>query len=148
MLNAAALLRGRTEVAAADLSQLKYVVTTIGGREEQSQCFEKALSETLLRVRADDLEHIDSLVAAHDLAEQVMGRVRDGEPFHCNGFLQRILRFFGLLSEGDITFDHVRRFVEAVKPQSEPVKSLQLGVLRRIQELGRRVDQRDTEFLR
>lgn len=147
VLNAAALLHGRSVVTAADLDQLRYVVTTIGGREEQAQCFEKALHEVLLQIRGDDLEHIDSLAAAHDLAEQVMARARDGEAVECNGFLQRILRFFGLISEGDVTFDHVRRFVEGIKPVDGHVQTLKLGVLRRIQELTRRVDHRNSEIL-
>jgi len=147
VLNAAALLRGRGEVTTEDLAQLKYAVTTIGGREEQSQCFDKALSETLLRVRPADLEHIDNLAAAGELAEQVMARVRNGEAIRCTSFLQRILRFFGLVSEGDVTFDHVRRFVEAIKPLDEQVKALKAGVLRRIQELARRIDQGDGELL-
>lgn len=148
VLHAAALLRGRNHATLADLSQLKYVVTTIGGREEQSQCFDKALNETLLRIRATDLEHIDNLVAAHELVEQVMARHRGGEPVRSSGFLQRLLRFFGLLSEGDVTFDHVRRFVDDIKPQDEQVKTLKSGVLRRIQELTRRVDHPDREILR
>jgi len=147
VLNAAALLRGRTQVTIEDLAQLKYAVTTIGGREEQSQCFDKALSETLLCIRPADLEHIDNLAAAQELAEQVMARVRRGEAIQCTSFLQRILRFFGLVSEGDVTFDHVRRFVDGIKPLDEQVKTLKLGVLRRIQELARRIDQGDGELL-
>ena len=131
---------------AEDLSQLKYVVTTIGGREEQAQCFEKALGETLLRIRADDREHIDNLAAAQELAEQVMGRICDGQRIQPTGFLQRLLRFFGLMSEGDITFDHVRRYVDGIRPHDEQVKTLKLGLLRRIQELARRVDGRDGEL--
>jgi len=78
VLNAAALLRGRMEVAVEDLAQLKYMATVVGGPEEQAHSFQKALSETLLRVRGADLEHIDNLMAANELAEQVMARVRDG----------------------------------------------------------------------
>ena len=130
-----------------DLSQLKYAVTTIGGPETQAQCFEKALNETLVCIRSPDLEHVDDLMDAADLTEQVMARVHDGEPIHCNGFLQRILRFFGLVSEGEVTFDHVRRFVDNVQPRDEHVKKLKLGVLRRIQELIRRVDRVENEPL-
>ncbi|NUQ62916.1 MAG: MoxR family ATPase [Pirellulales bacterium] len=148
VLNASALLRGRTEVTAADLAELKYVVTTVGARGEQMECFEKALSDTLLRIRGEDLERIDHLASAYDLAEQVMARVRCGEPVKPSSVVQRILRFFGLVSEGDITFDHVRRFVEGIQPADERVKAMKLGVLRRIQELGRRVDHRGTELLR
>lgn len=147
VLNAAALLRGRMEVRVEDLAQLKFAVTTVGGREEQAQCFEKALSETLLRVRGADLELIDQLSDAHELAEQLMDRFRNGERVRSTGLLQRLLRLFGLLSEGDLTFDHVRRFVDSVKPQDQHVKELQLGVLRRLQELTRRVDCRDVEIL-
>jgi hypothetical protein len=114
VLNASALLRGRMEVAVEDLAQLKYMATVVGGPEEQSHHFEKALNETLLRVRGADLEHIDNLMAANELAEQVMARVRDGEELHCTSFLQRLLRFFGLKSDGEITFEHVRRFVDTI----------------------------------
>jgi MoxR-like ATPase len=145
VLNAAALLRGRTEVTAEDLSQLKYCVTTIGGREEQSQCFDKALHETLLRIRSADFEHIDNLTAARDLAEQVMARAKDGEAIANSGFLARLLHFFGLVSEGELTFDHVRRYVDSLQPLDEQVKVLKLGVLRRIQELTRRIDHREDE---
>ena len=147
VLNAAALLRGRLEVTVEDLPQLKYVVTTIGGPEEQSECFEKALAESLMRIRGDDLEHIDSLVAAHDLAEQVMGKFRDGERIEPDGFLERLLRFFGLKSEGAITFQHVRRYVDGIDPSDEQVRQLKLGVLKRIQELSRRVDVPDGDLL-
>jgi MoxR-like ATPase len=145
VLNAAALLRGRTEVAAEDLSQLKYCVTTIGGREEQSQCFDKAYHEALLRIRAADWEHIDNLMAARDLAEQVMARATDGEAIANSSFLKRLLHFFGLVSEGELTFDHVRRYVDAIQPLDEQVKALKLGILRRIQELTRRIDRREDE---
>ncbi|MEN6497151.1 MAG: AAA family ATPase [Thermoguttaceae bacterium] len=147
VLNAAALLRGRMEVTAEDLAQLKYMVTVVGGPEEQTHSFEKALSETLLRVRGADLEHIDNLMAANELAEQVMARVRDGEELHCTSFLQRLLRFFGLKSDGEITFEHVRRFVDGIHPVEEQVKNLKLGVLKRVQELTRRVDQPDFGLL-
>ncbi|NUQ65858.1 MAG: MoxR family ATPase [Pirellulales bacterium] len=147
LLNAAALLRGRMDVTAEDLPQLKYVVTTIGGPEEQSDCFEKALAETQMRIRGDDLERIDNLVAANDLAEQVMARLRDGQRVESTGFLDRLLRFFGLKSEGDITFQHVRRYVDGIDSSDEQVRLLKLGVLKRIQELSRRVDRRDGELL-
>lgn len=146
VLNATALLRGRREVAVQDLSQLKYAVTTIGGSEEQAQCFEKALNETLSRISGNDLEHIDNLFAAHDLAEQVMQRVRAGESIACTTFVKRMLRFFGLMSEGDVTFDHVRRFVDGIQPRDEQVRELKLGVIRRIQSLGRQVDNQDTDL--
>ncbi len=147
VLNAAALLRGRTTVCTDDLSQLRYAVTTVGGRPEQAECFNKAVRETLLTIRGADLEHIDNLAASHDLAEQLMARVRDGAEVQCNGFVQRVLRFFGLVSLGDVTFDHLRRFVENIHPQSEPVKQLKQGLVGRIQELTRRVDHRDDDIL-
>lgn len=140
VLNAAALLRGRTEIRPEDLAQLKYVVTTLGGRPEQAQCFEKALSETLLRVRGPDFEHIDNLAAASELAEQLMARRRAGHAVLPSGLLQRLLRFFGLVSEGELTFEHLRRYVDGLKPHDERVKALRQGVLQQIQELTRRVD--------
>lgn len=147
VLNAAALLRGRTEVRPEDLAQLKYVVTTIGGPPEQAQCFDKALSETLLRIRGADYEHIDNLAAAYELAEQLLARHRDGHAALPSGFVQRLLRFFGLLSEGEVTFDHLRRYVDGLKPHDERVKALRQGVLQRIQELIRRVDGQDGPWL-
>lgn len=147
VLNAAALLRGRTEVRLEDLAQLKYVVTTIGGRPEQAQCFDKALSETLLRIRGADYEHIDNLAAAYELAQQLLARRRDGHAALPNGFVQRLLRFFGLMSEGEVTFDHLRRYVDGLRPHDERVKALRQGVLQRIQELIRRVDGQDAPWL-
>lgn len=147
VLNAAALLRGRTEVTSEDLAELRYVITTVGGPQEQADCFDKALKDTLHRVRSSDWEHIDSLVAAHELAEQVMERIRNGSEIPSTTFLQRLLRFLKLRSEGEITFQHVRRFVDAIEPSEEPVRQLKLGVLKRIQELTRRVDHRDRELL-
>jgi hypothetical protein len=104
------------------------------------------LSETLVRITGNDLEHIDNLQAAHDLAEQVMHRVRGGESIPCTGFVQRVLRFFGLVSEGEVSFDHVRRFVDAIQPRDELVKELKLGVIRRIQTLARQVDNQDNDL--
>ncbi len=147
MLNAAALLRGRTEVRPEDLAQLKYVVTTIGGPPEQAQCFEKALGETLLRIRGADWEHIDNLAAAYELAQHLLARRRDGHAVSHSGFVQRLLRFFGLVSEGEVTFDHLRRYVDGLKPHDERVKALRQGVLQRIQELIRRVDGQDGPWL-
>ncbi|MHB8899663.1 MAG: AAA family ATPase [Thermoguttaceae bacterium] len=141
LLNASALLRGRMEVTAEDLSQLRYIVTTVGGPPEQAECFDKALKETLLKIRGDDLEVIDQLAEAHELTEQIMARVRDGESVPCTRFLQRILKLFGLLSEGDVTFDHVRRFVDKLQARDDRVKALKLGLEQRIQQLTRRVDQ-------
>lgn len=147
VLNASALLRGRLEVTAEDLSQLRYVVTTVGGRPEQAQCFDKALKETLLKVRGEDLEHIDQLAEAHELAEQLLARVRDGETVPCTRLVQRLLKLFGLIGEGQITFDHIRRFVDRLKPQDERVKALKLGLERRIQALTHRIDHGRTEIL-
>jgi len=93
-----------------------------------------------------DLEHIDNLSAAHDLAEQIVQRVRGGAPIRCTSFLQRMLRFFGLLSDGDITFEHVRRFVDAIQPRDAQVKELKAGVIRRIQTLVRQVDHQDSDL--
>lgn len=147
VLNAAALLRGRTEVALDDLGQLKYAVTTIGGPEEQSEAFDKALRETLNRVGGADLEHVDNLAAAGELAEQIMARLRDGEKIPCTSFVKRLLRFFGLIGEGEVTFAHLRHFVDEIKPGDELVRQLKLGLLQRLQELTRRVDRPDLELL-
>ncbi len=147
LLNAAALLQGRFEVTCDDLSQLKYVVTTIGGPKEEAQCFDDALKRTLTRIRDADRKHVDRLVSAHELADQLMERVRSGEKIPCTRFLQRVLRLFGLVSEGDITFDHVRRFVESITPQDEEVKKLKQGLIGRLQELTRRVDFQDSQLL-
>lgn len=146
LLNASALLHGRCQITSEDLSQLKYAVTTIGGREEQARAFEQALKSVLLRLRGPDLEHIDSLWAARDLAEEVMDRYRNGHKIHPSGIVQRILRLFGLLSEGELTFDHVRRFVEGLHPADAQVRALKDGVLSRVQELSRRIDGRDGEL--
>lgn len=142
VLNAAALLRGRMEVCVQDLSQLKYAVTTIAGPEEQGQAFDKALAQTQA-IGAKDLEHIDNLSETCDLADQIMQRVRDGESIACTGFLQRLLRFFGLMSAGDVTFDHLRRFVDRIEPRDEHVKKLKLGIIGHIQSLTRQVDHHD-----
>jgi MoxR-like ATPase len=147
VLNAAALLRGRMEANSDDLSQLKYVVTTIGGSDEQSQCFDKALSETLTRLRPADHDAIDQLTAAGDLAEQVMQRLRNGEEIVPSGFLERLLRWLGLLGDGELGFHHVRRYVESIQPRDEQVKQLKLGFLRRIDELVRRVDDTHASIL-
>jgi MoxR-like ATPase len=145
VLNAAALFRGRTEVTVQDLSQLKYAVTTIGGPEEQAQAFDKALAQTVA-ISGKDLEHVDNLSAACELADQVLQRVRNGETLPSTSFLQRLLRFFGLRSTGDITFDHVRRFVDAVEPRDEQVKRLKQGVIGHLQSLTRQVDHQDCEL--
>ena len=137
VLNAAALLRGRMEVIADDLSQLRYVITTVGGQPEQAECFDKALKETLLKIRGEDLEVIDQLAEANELAEQIMARVRDGETVPCTRLLQRILKLFGLVSEGDVTFDHLRRFVDKLQPRDDRVKALKLGLEQRVQQLTR-----------
>ncbi len=141
LLNASAVLRGRMEVTTEDLSQLRYAITTVGGQPEQAECFDKAFKETLLKIRGDDLEVIDQLAEAHELTEQIMARVRDGETVPCTRFLQRILKLFKLVSEGDVTFDHVRRFVDKLQPKDERVKALKRGLEQRVQELTRRVDQ-------
>lgn len=140
VLNASALLRGRMEVTTEDLSQLRYAITTIGGQPEQAECFDKAIKETLLKIRGDDLEAIDQLAEANELTEQIMARVRDGESVPCTRFLQRILKLFGLVGEGDVTFDHVRRFVDKLQPRDDRVKALKLGLEQRIQQLTRRID--------
>jgi hypothetical protein len=145
VLNAAALFRGRTEVTVQDLSQLKYAVTTIGGPEEQAQAFDKALAQTVA-ISGKDLEHVDNLSAACELADQVLQRVRNGETLPSTSFLQRLLRFFGLRSTGDITFDHVRRFVDAVEPRDEQVKRLKQGVIGHLQSLTRQVDHQGCEL--
>lgn len=147
LLNAAALLRGRNEVTPEDLTELRYVVTTVGGPEEQADCFEKALQETLQRIRPSDWEHIDNLLAAHELVEQVMERVRNGGKLPETTFLQRLLRFLKLRSEGELSFHHLRRYVDGIEPSDEQVRQLKLGLLKRIQELTRRVDHRDRELL-
>lgn len=147
VLNASALLHGRNEATVDDLAFLRFALTTIGGPEEQAHCFDKALRETLQRMRPVDLEHIDLLVSAHDLAENLMDRVRRGEPAPSPGFLQRLLRAFGLMSAGELTFDHLRRFVEGIQPIDEHVRRLKQGVLQRLQELARRIDRPDLELL-
>lgn len=143
VLNAAALLCGRMEVSVEDLSQLRFVVTTVGGPPEEAQCFESALNGTLMRIRQEERKQIDSLAAAAELADQVMNNVRNGTEIPHSSFLQKVMRFFGLVSEGQITFDHVRRFAEDVDPTDTLVRDLKLGVIRRVQDLTRRVDGRD-----
>jgi hypothetical protein len=134
-------------VTADDLAQLRYVVTTVGGPAEEAQCFDSALRSILLRIRPEDREQIDDLAAAHELAEQIMAGVRNGTTTPCPRFVHRVMRLFGLISQGQITFDHVRRFVENIVPTETLVRDLRLGVVRRLQELTRRVDQRDCERL-
>jgi len=140
LLNAAALLRGHRQVTCDDLSQLKYVITTIGGDPEESRSFDDALRWTLMTIRDAEREQVDRLAAAEQLAEQILHRFRTGERISCTRFLQRLLRLFGLISEGDVTFDHVRRFVEDVKPRVDEVKLLKQGLIGRLQEFKNRVD--------
>ena len=147
VLNASALMRGRTNLTSDDLGQLKYVVTTIGGSDEQAQCFDKALSETLVRIRPADFESIDQLADAHELTEQVMEQLRGGERVKVTSFLKRLLHLLGLVSEGDLSFDHVRRFVETIHPQDEQVKRLKQGLIQRIEHLAQRVDHKETSIL-
>jgi MoxR-like ATPase len=147
VLNAAALLSGRQEVSSDDLSELKYVVTTVGGQPEEEQCFDNALRSTLLRLRDEDRRQIDDLTAAHELAEHIMADVAGGSAPPNSRFLVRVMRWFGLVSQGQVTFDHVRRFVENMVPADTLVRDLRLGVIQRLQELIRRVDRQNQERL-
>jgi len=140
VLNAAAMMRGRAEVSCEDLSQLRYVVTTIGGPELEAKCFEDALKWTLTTIRDTDREHVDRLIAAQELAEQLLQRVETGEHLPRTHFLQRLLKMFGLISVGDLTFHHVRRFVDDIFPRDEHVKQLKQKLIGRLQELTRRID--------
>lgn len=147
VLNAAALLRGRREVTCEDLSQLRLVVTTIGGDEDEVHCFDDALRWTLMKIRDTEREQIDRLAGAQQLAEQVLHRVRTGEAIPCTRFLQRLLRMFGLISQGDVTFAHVRRFVDDIKPRDEEVRRLKQGVLTQLQDFKRRVDDQGAQLI-
>ena len=73
------------------------------------------MKQTLQQIRGDDPQHIDDLAESLELAEQLMRHFRDGRPVAANGLVQRILRLFGLLSEGEVTFSHVRRFAEGLR---------------------------------
>ncbi len=132
-------------MTAEDLSQLRYVVTTVGGRLEQAQCFDSALKETLLKVRGEDLEHIDQLAGAHQLAEQLPARVRD-ETVPCTRLVQPPAETVRIDRRSrQITFDHIRRFVDRLKPQDERVKALKLGLEQRIQGVHAPIDHGRTE---
>lgn len=146
VLNAAALLRGRTAITTEELPQLKYAITTVGGPDEQRQCFDRAVSDILVRIRVSDLEHIDSLVAAQELAAEIQQRSLAGEPVRCTGFLQRLMRLFGLVGDGELTFGHVRRYVEGVQPRDDAVRQFKEAVARQIQEMARRVDDQPTDL--
>lgn len=139
LLNAAALLRGRSTVTTEDLADLKYMVTTIGDPDGQEEVFDRAVERVMSGVDANDLKAVDFLMEAHELIEGMISKVRQGEKIETS-FMERVKLFFGIATLGDLTFGDLKRVIERVNGNHELVRRLRSGILKRIDYEKERFD--------
>ncbi len=131
VLNASALLRGRSEVTSADLQDLKYVCVTIGAENGEEEHFTKALNSTLQLINKDRRATIDFLAEVDSLVGAIAEKSRQGKGFEPT-FLDRIKLFFGLTNLGNLTFGGLKKALQDIEVTSPAVEAYRKGVIRKL----------------
>ncbi|MDO8622113.1 MAG: AAA family ATPase [bacterium] len=137
ILNASALLRGRTTLETEDLNDLKYMVTTIGDQERQEEYYEQALKNVLTGIKNEDLQAVDTLMEGHALLETIIAAKERGEAIQPKWW-ERIQVFFGIVSLGELTFGKIRRAIDRLQPQHDNVQELKKSLLARVDREAQR----------
>lgn len=131
ILNAHALLQGRTTVTAEDLASLKYMICTLGDSERQEDAFEKAYKSVISGIDGNERDMVDVLMEAHDLLETVLDGKQSGKVFDLS-FFERIKAFFGLTSVSELSLGRVRETIARLKPTTPLIVELHRDILARI----------------
>lgn len=137
LLNASALLRGRTALTTDDLKDMKYMATTIGDQEKQEDHFEQALANVLKDITTEDLRTVDTLMEGHALLEMILAAKERGETIQPNWW-ERIKMFFGITSSGELTFAKIRRAIDKLQPKHDMVQALKQSLLARVDREAQR----------
>jgi len=145
VLNASALLHGRSEVKEEDLSELRYMITTVGDPKHQA-AFDQALANVLGRYSRQDLKTVEFLMGAHELLEEMLVSIEEGRKIKLS-LLQRLQVFFGLTSYSDITFSNITRAVQAAASEHPDIEQMKQSLLARIEKQHARLDGRQDSAL-
>lgn len=138
VLNASALLHGRSEVNVDDLSELRYMITTVGDSKHQV-AFDQALSSVLTRYSERDLKTVNFLMGAHELLEEMLSSIEDGRKIRLS-LLQRLQVFFGLTSYHEITFSNITGAVQVASADNPEIEQMKNSLLQRIEKQRARLD--------
>ena len=142
ILNASALLDGRAKVAPKDLLALRYLIPTLGNKEEEL-CFDKALQKVATEIADDDRRAVDKLMDASEIAKALYDAAKAGKTPDAS-WIERIKLFFGWTTIGEITFNKIEEVVKKVSTRDPRVQTLQSGVLTRVANLKDKTEKKDS----
>lgn len=126
ILNASALLHGRSEVTKADLDALPYMVCEIGDTEQQA-IFDQ-IKDSYLAISDKDLQIVDTLMGTSDALSQMFTARSQGEIIK-TPVIVSLKRIFGLASAGELSFEQIVNKITDLTPDSTKVQMLKISVL-------------------
>ena len=134
VLNSMALLNGRSKVSRSDVSALQYLVCTLGNAAE-AEAFDSAYRAVNRAITRPNLVAVDQFMEAHEIYEDLLRKLRDGETATPNT-IERAKIFFGLGSLDELTFTRVEDKVKLVPDAMiDPrVVELKKGLLERVSQ--------------
>lgn len=130
LLNASALLDGRTEVIEEDILSLRYMITTVGD-EEQEETFRESYEAARTSLTPEDCATIDYLGEAHQLFGAIIRKVADGETLPTT-LVERIKIFFGLTTIGEHTYGKVRDVIQQVTANGSEASEMKDALLSKV----------------
>lgn len=140
VLNAAAILDGRQELATKDLKALEFMIPTLGDEMEQ-QAFKKALADVITPLKKSDVKVLDTLGMGIELVKLKQEHLRSGEVPDTT-LLQKVLVFFGFTTIAKISFRDIRSAIETLTPESPLTSQMKDGLLHLIDDNIKRAEEK------
>jgi MoxR-like ATPase len=132
VLNAAALLRGRTIVSPEDLAMLEYMITTVGTDEQG--IFRNALKEVMAEFEAhpEELSKVDRLMEISDILGDLleMGKTKTGIDLN---WKQKVLAFLGLMDLNQLSLEKLHEVTLNTQSDNPEVQKIKKDLLARIE---------------
>ncbi|MDH7569827.1 MAG: AAA family ATPase [Armatimonadota bacterium] len=143
VLRASALLSQRREVAVADLGELRYMIPIVGGVERQEVLFEEQLQGVITQTSARERAQLDELAAIDERMRVLGEELREGRWVELS-LLERVCRYLGILSHGQITYKEIARSLARMRPAGAVAErykaSVEEALRQSIDELSVRAD--------
>ena len=133
ILRASALLARRGEVTVADLGELRYAIPIGGGADRQEQVFSEQLQAVVAQTGARERQQLDDLAAIDTRLRTLSEELRDGTRIQAS-LVEKVCRFLGILSPGQITYKDVGRSLSRVQPAGDVAARYKAAVEEALQE--------------
>lgn len=139
VMNASALLKHRFEVTGEDLLALRFVLTTISGRDgkvgtdKEQELFFEAVDQVITSYTEDDLGQVERLMTINEHFE-AFNNGRSVEAMRTSGLsiIRVILEFFGLSRWEQVSVDTFRSALTGLKIRNPQIQGMRDELVQKI----------------